>query len=420
MDFRVTHFLSGTTFNYGLEGSSQVLGESVSNGAISVIDPTTGASVLDNLSGNESAIQIVQGLDTTDSIQKEMRFIKSGKIGKGKAISIKKMTMSNVSNPMVKFIGAEIDNPNWTIYSEDIDASYVIQNCSTLNLVCGQEFSLTLRAQSARANTISPFGLTKTYTRMVNCCAGCDITTFEASYNTVRQVLIDLAEDKVMSEFVKPVAIYGWFNDGDGNSSFYAPYTDGFSEVISGYSPATLGSEVLGDDFAIGLVLEGVEQVNWKNDADITLFPFRKDAVKIFAQTFVGPMAASNPHNGGTQEPLLVADMCDTGKTWTINFAFPELTFDELKHIEHQYATYSQKYGQRFQGVKYNALTFPSFLNSGTTYRLYYIEYMPSVDVSYTSTMDMTQLTIVAVPSSSSGDFESTIEAFTGLTAVSL
>ncbi len=416
MDFRVTHFLSGTSVT--ADGTA-VLGEtSVTNGAISVIDPTTGASVLTS-AGSAAALQIVQGLDTTDSIQKEMRFIKSGKIGPGKAISIKKLTMSSDANPMVKFIGADVDAPDWATYDGGLDEAVVVQNCSTLNIACGQEFSLTLRAQSAHANTISPFGLTKTYTRMVNCCAGCDITTFEASYNAVQQVLTDLAEDKVMSKYVAPVAIYGWFNDGDGNSSFYAPYTDGFSEVISGYSPATLGSEVLGDDFAIGLVLEGVEQVNWKNDADITLFPFRKDAVKIFAQTFVGPMAASNPHNGGTQEPLLVADMCDTGKTWTINFSFPTLTFDELKHIEHQYATYSQKYGQRFQGVKYNALTFPSFLDSTVTYQLYYIEYMPSVDVSYTSTMDMTQLTIVAIPSSNT-TFETAIETFTGLTAVAL
>ena len=417
MDFRVTHFLSGTTFNYGLEGSSQVLGESVNNGAISVIDPTTGASVLDNLSGTESAIQIIQGLDTTDSIQKEMRFIKSGKIGRGKAISIKKLTMNSASNPMVKFIGADVDAPDWETYDDGLDEGVVVQNCSTLNIACGQEFSLTLRAQSAHANTISPFGLTKTYTRMVNCCAGCDITTFEASYNAVRQVLIDLSEDKVMSEYVAPVAIYGWYNDGSTLTSFYAPYDNSFS--INDYTPTNAGSEVLGEDFAIGLVVIGVDQPNWKNDADITLFPFRKDAVKIFAQTFVGPMAASNPHNGGTQEPLLVADMCDTGKIWTINFAFPKLTFDELKHIEHQYATYSQKYGQRFQGVKYNALVFPSFLNSGTTYQLYYIEYMPSVDVSYTSTMDMTQLTIVAIPSSNT-TFETAIETFTGLTAEAL
>jgi hypothetical protein len=255
---------------------------------------------------------------------------------------------------------------------------------------------------------------------MVNCCAGCDITTFEASFNAVQQVLIDLAEDKVMSEFVKPVKLYGWYNTGEGISSFYFDYDSPFGMAIGGdYVPTTAGSEVLGEDFAIGLVLEGVDQVNWNNDCDITLFPFRKDAVRIFAQTFVGPMAASNPHNGGTQEPLLVADMCDTGKTYTINFSFPALTFDELKHIEHQYATYSQKYGQRFQGVKYNALVFPSFLDSGTTYRLYYIEYMPSVDVSYTSTMDMTQLTIVAIPSSNT-TFETAIETFTGLTAENL
>jgi hypothetical protein len=319
---------------------------------------------------------------------------------------------------MVKFIGADVDAPDWDTYDAGLDEAVVVQNCSTLNIACGQEFSLTLRAQSAHANTISPFGLTKTYTRMVNCCAGCDITTFEASYNAVRQVLIDLAEDKVMSEYVRPAAIYGWYNNGTDLSSFYVPYDQVYD--ADNYTPSTLGSEVLGEDFAIGLVVIGVDQPNWKNDADITLFPFRKDAVKIFAQTFVGPMAASNPHNGGTQEPLLVADMCDTGKTWTINFAFPKLTFDELKHIEHQYATYSQKYGQRFQGVKYNALTFPSFLDSEVTYTLYYIEYMPSVDVSYTSTMDMTQLTIVAVPFASTTTFETAIETFTGLTAEAL
>lgn len=415
MDFRVTHFLSGTSVT--ANGTTVLGADNVTNGAISVIDPTTGLSVLTSAAG-AAELQIVQGLDTTDSIQKEMRYIKSGKIGKNKAISIKTLTMSDAANPMVKFIGADIDIPEWVDYDGEAGSEDVVTNCSTLNVVCGQEFSLTVRAQSSRANTISPFGLTKTYTRMVNCCADCNITTFEAAYNTVQQVLADLAADSVMSEYVAPVSIYGWYL-GEGATPFYVDYTTAYGDAVTGYTPTTSGSEVLGEDFAIGIVLIGVDQPNWKNDADITLFPFRKDAVKIFAQTFVGPMAASNPHNGGTQEPLLVADMCDTGKTYTINFSFPKLTFEELKHIEHQYATYSQKYGQRFQGVKYNALTFPSFLNSGTTYKLYYIEYMPSVDVSYTSTMDMTQLTIVAVPSSNT-TFETAIEAFTGLTATSL
>ena len=414
MDFRVTHFLSGTSVT--ANGTTVLGADNVTNGAISVIDPTTGLSVLTG-AASAAELQIVQGLDTTDSIQKEMRYIKSGKIGKNKAISIKTLTMSDAANPMVKFLGAKIDGPSWGNYDDGLDDEYVVQNCSTLNVVCGQEFSLTVRAQSSRANTISPFGLTKTYTRMVNCCADCNITTFEAAYNTVQQVLIDLNEDQVMSEYVAPAAIYGWYKGGEGNVSFYVPFDEGYPGM--GYDPTTAGSEVLGEDFSLGIVLIGVDQPNWKNDCDITLFPFRKDAVKIFAQTFVGPMAASNPHNGGTQEPLLVADMCDTGQTYTINFAFPKLTFEELKHIEHQYATYSQKYGQRFQGVKYNALIFPSFLDSATTYKLYYIEYMPSVDVSYTSTMDMTQLTIVAVPSSNT-TFETAIEAFTGLTATAL
>jgi hypothetical protein len=52
--------------------------------------------------------------------------------------------------------------------------------------------------------------------------------------------------------------------------------------------------------------------------------------------------------------------------------------------------------------VKYNQLVFPSFIpaaNENLAYTLYYIEYAPIVDNSYTSTQDMTQLTIIALPS---------------------
>jgi hypothetical protein len=57
---------------------------------------------------------------------------------------------------------------------------------------------------------------------------------------------------------------------------------------------------------------------------------------------------------------------------------------------------------------------FPSFIpagNENVAYTLYYIEYAPIVDNSYTSTQDMTQLTIIALPSSSLSSEITTMDA---------
>jgi hypothetical protein len=451
MDFRVTHFLSGATVT---ANNLQVIGAATPQTSISIVE-TDGTSVGVSANAGESGsnavdattIQIWRGLDITDPIQKELRFIKSGKIKKSNIVSLRKLAGTSTKNEMVKFIGPSMDASVTTLTNykgaTTVDDAVVVWGnvdqvglliaatgfhdnfsstnpCASLNLSCGQEFSLTVRAQSARANTISPFGLTKTYTRMVNCCNNCSDTFFKSAYDAVAQVMTDLATDPVMSDYVKAAYIYGWYLTTAGAKAYfkigYNTSTKSFAATPIGaaYVPGT--EEVIGEDFVIGIVLEGVEQPMWENTADITLFPFRKDAVKIFAQTFVGPMAASNPHNGGTQEPLLVADMCDKGQTYTINFNFPELTGTEVKHIEHEYATYSQKYGQRFQGVKYNALVLPSLVNTATAYTLFYIEYAPMVDVSYTSTMNMTQLTIVALPTGAEATtFENTIEKWAGI-----
>jgi hypothetical protein len=446
MDFRVTHFLSGATVT---ANNAQVIGAATPQTSISIVE-TDGTSVgtASNIESGSSnvvdatTIQIWRGLDITDPIQKELRFIKSGKIKKSNIVSLRKLAGTSTKNEMVKFLGPKLDPADVTLtnYKATTDVtgsvlawgnanqgglleaatgmdSIYADTCSSLNFACGQEFSLTVRAQSARANTISPFGLTKTYTRMVNCCDDCGDSFFRSAYTTASQVMTDLANDPVMSDYVKPTYIFGWYLTTNGAKAYFkVTYGTAFSAATttSTYVPGT--EEVIGEDFVIGIVLEGVEQPMWENNADITLFPFRKDAVKIFAQTFVGPMAASNPHNSGTQEPLLVADMCDKGQTYTINFNFPELTGTEVKHIEHEYATYSQKYGQRFQGVKYNALVLPSLVDTTATYTLFYIEYAPIVDVSYTSTMNMTQLTIVALPTGTEADrFENTIEKWAGI-----
>jgi hypothetical protein len=42
---------------------------------------------------------------------------------------------------------------------------------------------------------------------------------------------------------------------------------------------------------------------------------------------------------------------------------------------------------------------FQSKMDSAGPYTLYYIEYMPDTDTSYTSTQPMTNLTVIAVPS---------------------
>jgi len=227
--------------------------------------------------------------------------------------------------------------------------------------------------------------------------------------------------------------------------------------LVSGFYTPTVAnaSIVVGHTYTASLILEALDQTNFNltysaGVTDLTAYPFKFDYVRLNGYFLEGPygqslsyVTGSNnvlPINAGvsTQTPITfdktqsglisVASILSSG-TYTTNsktllpsgmvveysnsaynfeeqIKFPNLLKEEVRHIAHQYQSYSLKYKQQFRTPRYNAMIMDSFqskIDADGPYTLYYIEYIPSVDVAYTSTQQMNNLTIIAVPSAKTG-----------------
>ena len=225
--------------------------------------------------------------------------------------------------------------------------------------------------------------------------------------------------------------------------------------------PGTLGTHrtvvLPGTTYSAALIVDAKEQTNYNLSyasgvTDPTVFPYKWDIVRLNGFFHEGPYGknydwySTAAINAGvsTQTPIVFDqtqsglitpytiainainfnDFGGTACTQAVGFAigkyssvsgstgaskvftgvetevkFPNLLKEEVRHIAHQYQSYSLKYKQQFRSPRYNAMVmdpYQSKITANGPYTLYYIEYMPEVDTSYTSTMPMTQLTIIA------------------------
>jgi hypothetical protein len=203
---------------------------------------------------------------------------------------------------------------------------------------------------------------------------------------------------------------------------------------VSGVDVTTPASGyTAGSSYKLSFVVEGLEQPMFTNPADLTLFPYKWDFVKlnVFFQEgpyhdklgFTGGSAAQGiPLNSGvtTQTPIvfdrtasgsitsattpisnyvyipeIYANPIASGKdvvtylgylvvqgsgasayTFSTDVRFPNLTQSEVKYLAHEYQSYSLKYKQQFQGVKYNAMLMDptqAKINYNGLYTLYYV-----------------------------------------------
>jgi hypothetical protein len=231
--------------------------------------------------------------------------------------------------------------------------------------------------------------------------------------------------------------------------------------AVTGFYPLKTEAVVAGKTYTAALIVDAKEQTNYNLSysagvTDPTIFPYKWDIVRLNGYFHEGPYGAkydwysTTPINAGvsTQTPIVFdqtqsglitpftiaintinfSDYGGTACTQTAGFAigkynsvsgstgaskgfpglevevkFPNLLKEEVRHIAHQYQSYSLKYKQQFKSPRYNAMVMDPFQNkidAAGPYTLYYIEYLPEVDTAYTSTQSMTNLTIIAVPTS--------------------
>jgi hypothetical protein len=230
--------------------------------------------------------------------------------------------------------------------------------------------------------------------------------------------------------------------------------------VVDGLMGTHQTTVVPGETYTASLIVDAKEQINYNLSyasgvTDPTVFPYKWDIVRLNGFFHEGPYGknydwySTGVINAGvsTQTPI-VFDQTQSGlispftiainainftddagtpvaSTQVAGFAvgkyisgatnaklfsienqvkFPNLLKEEVRHIAHQYQSYSLKYKQQFRNPRFNAMVmdpFQSKIDAAGPYTLYYIEYMPEVDTAYTSTQPMTNLTILAVPSAS-------------------
>lgn len=214
-----------------------------------------------------------------------------------------------------------------------------------------------------------------------------------------------------------------------------------------------------GKTYSAALIVDAKEQTNYNLSyasgvTDPTVFPYKWDIVRLNGFFHEGPYGknydwySTAAINAGvsTQTPIVFdqtqsglitpytiainainfSDSAPVASTQAVGFAigkyvsgttsaklfsvetevkFPNLLKEEVRHIAHQYQSYSLKYKQQFRSPRYNAMVmdpYQSKIDAAGPYTLYYIEYMPEVDTSYTSTQPMTNLTVIAVPTANS------------------
>ena len=552
MDFRVTHFLVADGV------SSQTTLAALENAKLAAFGPDGSDLDLDSLSGAISVpFQLVQGLDRTDAIQKELGVIKSGVINPSKIVSVRKLVGTDDYSRQIKFFGSSTVGlvvkayANTTAYAAgDIIIAanarlYVVliggtsastaptsttglpvalntatiayigsasastqyskieptgadgaATVGTLEFEADKEYSFSVRVRSAQANSISPFGITRGYAAtasnvFVNTITGAATTSDAfAPFSALFGLVKNFSTDVMLADFSKVGALLS-VSDATDSSVFVFGYSDLVSAVsattgvpadsISINSlnlptflsvPAIKGNGgiffidvrkfatwndaltaimtqtgtfsnpypkqatvVAGKSYTATLYTEGLTQTAWKNNYDITAFPYKWDYVRLNGFFHEGPYtkafdwSTTSPINAGvsTQTPI-VYDSTQSGLVsigtiainpitvssnpipagyavmssagvLTTDVKFPNLLKEEVRHIAHQYQSYASKYKQQFRGVRYNAMVMDpqqEKITANGPYTLYYIEYMPEVDTSYTSTMPMTQLTIIA------------------------
>jgi hypothetical protein len=385
----------------------------------------------------------------------------------------------------------------------------------SLEIEADKEYSFSVRVRSAKANTISPFGITRGYSSgaaspvFVNPNTGASQSNnayapFAAMFNLVKAASID----PMLTEFAKLSSYMTLCNTSNGtvtdhviftyddtittsakiflptsastvttpmpvfiapsgttapvaaaiviNVKNYVTWNEALAAgraLVSGfYTPAVANASIVaGHTYTASLILEGLDQTNFNltysaGVTDLTAYPFKFDYVRLNGYFLEGPygqslsyVTGSNnvlPINAGvstqtaitfdkTQSGLIsVASILSSG-TYSTNsitllpsgivveysnslynfeeqIKFPNLMKEEVRHIAHQYQSYSLKYKQQFRNPRFNVAVMDPFQNkidAAGPYTLYYIEYMPEVDTPYTSTQLMTNMTILAIPS---------------------
>lgn len=406
--------------------------------------------------GNKG-IKIFQGLDRTDSIGAELGYLSSGDILYKNITSLRLLKGVSTETAQVKFFGGSVSvASDKFVFGALSNTDGVL--VPSLTIEADKDYSFSVRVQSAQANTLSPHGLTWGTSVKANDNYNGTTHALYSPFSVAWGIVKGFADYQPLKSFVKVSAYLQVLDEttqggtGANIQSFLfhygtAPSTTTFNYkaggldsavnqlvpvdsatnttwqlAVAGLNPifdvndVTSASVVAGNHYTLTIIVEALPQPNFVNNSDITLFPYKWDFARVAGFFVNGPLAPS-PFNTITTQTPIVASRSESGVITSLTYntstsslaainsdvvRFPNLLTREVRHIAHQYQSYALKYKQQFSGVKYNPMVLDPqqtyYVDGAATdvYDILMVEYLPNQDYSYTSTMPMTQMTMVA------------------------
>jgi hypothetical protein len=483
MDFNVTHFLVSKTgqalasatdptsflnattnrvnLNAGQIGVMQIdsYGNYATDADAGDTDFVAVPTDSNTLTLGNRGIKIFQGLDRTDPIGAEIGYLSSGDILYKNITSLRLLKGVSTETAQVKFFGGTVSVASDKFVFgplSDTDGARV----ATLEVEADKDYSFSVRAQSAQANTLSPHGLIWGTSVKANNNYNGVVHNLYAPFSVAWGIVKGFADYKPLQDFVKVSAYLqvldetGQGTDGGNIQSFLFHYGTAPSSTTFNYKAGGLANAanqlvpvdsatnttwqlavagltsfdinnvsssavIAGDHYTLTIIVEALPQPNFVNNSDITLFPYKWDFVRTQGFFVAGPLAPSPFDTITTQTPIVASRSetgvitsltyntatTGTGALFALNTAdvrFPNLLTREVRHMAHQYQSYALKYKQQFSGVKYNPMLLDPqqtiYVDGAATdvYDVLMIEYAPNQDYSYSSTSLMTQMTMVA------------------------
>ena len=402
-------------------------------------------------------IKIFQGLDRTEPIGAELGYLSSGDILYKNITSLRLLKGISTETAQAKFFGGSVsvvsDKFQFGALS-NTDGVLV----PSLTIEADKDYSFSVRVQSAQANTLSPHGLTWGTSVKANDNYNGTTHALYSPFSVAWGIVKGFADYQPLKDFVKVSAYLQVLDETTQGSSganiqsflFHygaAPSSTTFKYEAGGLASAvnqlvpvdsatnttwqlavaglgtafdisdiTSANVVAGNHYTLTIIVEALPQPNFVNNSDITLFPYKWDFARVAGFFVNGPLAPS-PFNTITTQTPIVASRSESGVITSLTYntaaaslaainsdvvRFPNLLTREVRHIAHQYQSYPLKYKQQFMGVKYNPLMLDpqqtTYVDAAATavYDILMIEYLPNQDYSYSSTMPMTQMTMVA------------------------
>jgi hypothetical protein len=273
-------------------------------------------------------------------------------------------------------VGGKANVTEWYKVAGCATPSNQVTDIKNFHVGCGEEVTITLRAQSSYIDTLYYNGYTKSVTVTAPCCA-CD----------GGDPCVDVDVPKLIDAFIAKFAqrAPGINSDNVTFSNFYQ-----FQRI--------------GNDADAILRISGKPLTKYGNPCDVAAFPYEYDRMTFRTFVYSGP---------ATTADFIVADTCNivADANITQRASYATGSSDEIAQLEKNYYSYQAGYLKHLYRMAGYNQNFDSFVAAGSTYDTYYIRFNEIDKAAYNWGDYIPEDSTVIIAAVSGGAFATALQA---------